>query len=124
MPSNQTAQVPHFDFGAPVLPAPVLTFAVRRGGKVVLTFLNDAGMSPVTASVKVSPDGASYIATTDDDNTNAVTNIVVKPRCSSTIEMNLRPGVDMFMQVEASGGVRAAMQVRGGESAGLEPRQF
>lgn len=126
MPNSQTGVVANYDFGAPNAEGIVLGFRVRNneGGKVSLRFEMDAtkdNTGSVTYSVQVAPlaaDGVSPGTFADSaaaNNLEAVEDVVVAPGTYREHELLLRPGVDAFVAVVASGGGRVQMQVRGDE---------
>lgn len=115
MPQNQIATQGHYDFGAPVTEGEVLRFRTRdnRGGKLQLLFENPDGESDGVVTVQVSPDGTTWADTTAAANLEAVADVTVERRCSRQAEILIRPNEDAFMRVQASGGTRMALQIRG-----------
>ena len=114
MPLSQTASVSVFDFGAPVLAADVLKFAVKEseGGKLELLFENPSDVA-ITVSALVSSDNSTYTATTAADNLSVITNVSVPARATRSFPVLLRRGTDKYFKVTASGGGRMQLQVRG-----------
>lgn len=135
MPSTQTALRAVYDFGAPSAEGIVLGFRTRNqtGGKLELLvenpvssrpgtpgFPGDAVQQPFTYSIQVAPaqaDGTpgTFIATTAALNLEAITDVVVGAGQNNAHTLLLKPGVDVFVLMVASGGARGHLQVVGDE---------
>jgi len=137
MPSTQAALRAVYDFDAPAVEglAGQLAFRVRtnQGGKVQLTFENSVSsrpltqgdatsglQQPITYSVQVAPalaDGTpdTFVDTASATNLEAVVDIVVGAGQSREHTILLRPNVDAFVLVTASGGARGQLVVVGDE---------
>jgi len=131
MPATQTALRAVYDFGAPSVEAIVLGFRVRAnmGGKLELLFENPVSARPATPgffetplpftySIQVAPALATglpdtFIATTAANNLEAVTDVVCNPGENNSHTLLIRPNIDSFVLVVASGGARGQMQVVG-----------
>lgn len=114
MPRTQTANVAIYDFGAPVTEDAVLTFQARRGGRLTVR-LENYGDTDLAATLQVSDDGSTWADTTAAANTTAVADVTIPPRQYREYQISLRDGEDAWMRLQASGGVRGQMQVRGDE---------
>lgn len=116
MPRTQTANVGNYDFGAPVAEGVALKFKTRdnQGGRLTARFEN-YGDSDLTVTVQVSADDSTYADTAVATNGNAVADEVVPPRQHREFEFFLRAGQDNYMRVQALGGVRGLLQLRGDE---------
>lgn len=131
MPANQIASTANFDFGAPVALGTVLLFKVKdhRGGKLNLRFENPDGRAAVAVTVQVAPSDAiaagdaevpdTFANTSAANNGAAIVGLSVGQRQSREATIFLRSGLDQWLRVQASGGARAALQIRG--DAILEP---
>lgn len=135
MPSTQTALRAVYDFGAPSAEGLVLGFRLRNqmGGKLELLvenpissrpatpgFENTGLQQPITYSIQVAPDDGTgapdtFVDTTAADNLEAVVDVVVGPGQNNAHTILLRPGVDQYVLVVASGGARGQLQVIGDE---------
>lgn len=135
MPLTQAAVRAVYDFDAPAAEglAGQLGFRVRnqQGGKLELIFENPVSSRPatpgfaatglqqsITYSIQVAPALASglpdtFVDTTAADNLEAVVDVVVGAGQRNAHTVLLRPGVDAFVLVVASGGARGQMQVVG-----------
>ena len=112
MPKSQVANVENYEFGAPLVEAQVLKFAVHQGGKAQLRFLAQESDNDITVSVQVSPDDSSWSDTTANDNGEAVVDEAIKRQTYLDYTVNLREGVDKYMRILASGAARGQMQMR------------
>jgi len=132
MPGTQIASQGNFDFGAPAASGEVLRFRTKksRGGKLILVFENPSGgANDLTVSVQVAPSIAivangvespdTFVATDAALNLAAVTDLVVAKNTTREVTILIRPGIDTFMRVLASGATRGIMQIRGDDI--LEP---
>lgn len=135
MPSTQTALRAVYDFGAPSAEGIVLGFRTRNqtGGKLELLVENPISSRPATPgdatsglqqdftySIQVAPalaDGTpdTFVDTAAANNLEAVVDVVATAGCSNSHTILLRPGVDAFVLVVASGGARGQLQVVGDE---------
>jgi len=135
MPQTQSAVRAVYDFEAPSSEAGVLGFRVRnnQGGKVQLRFENpitDTGQNPtqgnpneaatLTYSVQVADADANGDPDTFADTAAAVNLEAVADETLGAGENRdhtilLRPGLDQFVLVVASGGTRGQMIVTGDE---------
>ena len=135
MPSTQTALRAVYDFGAPSAEGIVLGFRLRanQGGKFELLVENPissrpatpgfelSGLQvPITYSIQVAPvdgDGlpGTFIATTAALNLEAITDVVVGAGQNNAHTLLLKPGIDVFVLMVASGGARGQLQVIGDE---------
>jgi len=135
MPLTQAAVRAVYDFDAPATEglAGQLGFRVRNntGGKLELIFENPVSSRPATPgfensglqqdivySIQVAPalaDGTpdTFVDTTAADNLEAVVDVALQAGCRNSHTVLLRPGVDAFVLVVASGGARGQMQVVG-----------
>jgi hypothetical protein len=114
MPKSQVAHVANFDFGAPVVSGEVLKFKVEMPGKRTLRFEAVGENNPITVTVQVSPDGSAWSNTSAAANVTAVVSEVIGVGQWKEYVVNLRAEKDLYMRVNASGGDRAQMQMRGG----------
>lgn len=137
MPATQTAVRAVYDFDAPAVEglAGQLGFRTRnnQGGKLQLTFENpissrpatpgfeNTGLQlPITFSVQVAPalaDGTpdTFVDTAAALNLETIVDIEVGPGQNRVHELLLRPGLDAFVLVTASGGARGQLLVVGDE---------
>jgi hypothetical protein len=135
MPSTQTALRAVYDFGAPSAEGIVLGFRLRNqmGGKLELLvenpissrpatpgFENSGLQVPITYSIQVAPDDGTgqpdtFLATTAALNLEAITDVVVGPGQNNAHTLLLKPGVDAYVLMVASGGARGQLQVVGDE---------
>lgn len=115
MPRSQTANTGVYDFGAPVTEGAPLVFRARHGGRLTMRFEN-YGDTDLTVTVQVAPDGSTWADTTSAANTTAVADEAIPPRQYREFDVLLRDGQDTWMRVQASGGVRGQLQIRGDES--------
>jgi len=135
MPSTQTALRAVYEFGAPSAEGLVLGFRVRNnaGGKLELLvenpvssrpatpgFENTGLQQPITYSIQVAPVlgtglPGTFADTTAADNLEAVVDVVVGPGQNNSHTILLRPDVDAFVLMVASGGARGQLQVVGDE---------
>ena len=135
MPLTQAAVRAVYDFDAPATEglAGQLGFRVRNnsGGKVELLFENPISSRPatpgfentglqrdITYSIQVAPDdgfGApdTFVDTDSTTNLETVVDVVLQAGCRNSHTLLLRPGIDAFVLVAASGGARGQMQVVG-----------
>lgn len=114
MPRTQTANTGVYDFGAPVAEGVPLRFAVRRGGRLTVRMEN-YGDSVMTCTLQVSADNSSYTDTTVAANGDAVADESIPPRQYREFQIFLREGQDKFLRLQAAGGVRGQLQIRGDE---------
>jgi len=130
MPQAQIATMGNFDFRAPVAEAEVLRFRTKpnRSGKLTLLFENPDSANNLTVTVQVAPAGAdnvtpgSWADTSAANNLAAVATVVVEKRCRREATILLRPGIDVWMRLQALGGGRGVLQIRGDDI--LEPVHF
>jgi len=133
MPATQTALRAVYEIGAPNAEGIVLGFRVRnqQGGKLELLvenpissrpatpgFENTGLQQPFTYSIQVAPALATglpdtFVDTTAADNLEAVVDVVATPGCNNSHTVLMRPGVDVFVLMVASGGARGQLQVVG-----------
>lgn len=120
MPKSQVAAQAVYDFNAPNTADAVIAWRVRnnQGGKVRLKFTRPvttpdpaADSRTLTVSLQVAPLSAgapgTFIATTAANNIAAVTNeTITQQGIERSFEILLRPNVDAFLLVKASGGCR------------------
>lgn len=114
MPRTQVANIGTYAFGAGVSATNFPVFAVRRGGRLTIRIENQ-GDAAMTVTLQVSADNSSWTTTTAAANTTAVSSASVPVRQYREYQISLREGQDKFMRLQASGGVRGEMQVRGDE---------
>lgn len=121
MPGTQVATIGTYDFGAPATEAVVLSFRTKKdqGGKLELLFTNDDGAATGTVTVQVSANGSSYSDTTAAANLTAVADKAIAPKITMAYTVLLRRGTDLYMRVQAVGGCRMGLQIRGDDI--LEP---
>tara|TARA_R100001086_G_scaffold236587_2_gene160108 strand:+ start:216 stop:590 length:375 start_codon:yes stop_codon:yes gene_type:complete len=112
MPRSQTANTGVYGFGAPVTESDVLTFRVRKGGRLTLRVEN-YGDTALGYTVQVSPDNSSWADTASATNGDAVADESCPARQYREHQINLRDGQDNFVRLQASGGVRGELQIRG-----------
>lgn len=115
MPRTQTANVGNYDFGAPVAEGVPLKFAARNGGRLTARFEN-YGDSDLTVTLQVSADDSTYADTAATPNGSAVADEVIPPRQYREFQINLREGQDNYLRLQALGGVRGLLQLRGDEA--------
>ena len=135
MPLTQAALRAVYDFDAPSSEglAGQLGFRVRtnQGGKLELVFENPVSsrpatpgfentglQQPITYSIQVAPadangDPGTFVDTTAAANLEVVVDVVVGAGQRNAHTILLRPGIDAFVLVTASGGARGQMQVVG-----------
>jgi hypothetical protein len=132
MPLTQSAVRAVYDFGAPSAEGIVLGFRVRNqmGGKLNLIvenpissrpatpgFENTGLQLPFTYSIQVAPVVAAtglpdtFADTSAAANLEAVVDVVATPGCHNSHTILLRPNVDAFVAVIASGGARGQLIV-------------
>ena len=114
MPRTQVANIGTYGFGAGVSETAPLTFSVRRGGRVTVRIENQ-GDATMTATLQRSADNSSWADTTAAANTTAVADVSIPPRQYREYQISLRDGTDNYFRLQASGGVRGELQVRGDE---------
>ncbi len=114
MPKSQVANVPIYDVGCPVTEAVVLKFRVRdkQGGKLQMAFIAEDSDAALTFTVQVSVDGVTYTDTTAAENQTAVADLSVNARTRRDRVVFLRPQIDNFVQIQASGGGRGQVEIR------------
>lgn len=121
MPQAQVAQGSFYDFGAPAASGQVLKFKVRpnAGGVLDFTFEAPDADADVTVSVQTAEttagDPGDFAATTSGKHGAAITSEVIKPRTNRTFRIVLRPGVDKWVRVLASGSDRCGVRIGGNE---------
>ena len=121
MPNLQTAVVLNEDFGAPAAEAAVLAFRTRdgQGGKLEVVVEMDAGNTgTLTYSLQVAPADASgnpgtFVDTAAATNLEAVVDETLTPGTRNSHTIIVRPGVDAFLLLVASGSTRGRLQLRG-----------
>ena len=135
MPLTQAALRAVYDFDAPSQEglAGQLGFRVRNqmGGKLELVFENPISSRPATpgfeltglqlpitysiqvAAADAAGDPDTFADTSAANNLEAVVDVVVGPGQRNAHTVLLRPGIDAFVLVIASGGARGQMQVVG-----------
>lgn len=121
MPQSQTASMGNYDFRAPVAEAEVLRFRTQpnKSGKLTLLFENPESDNSITVTLQVAPAGAdnvtpgSWADTSAANNLVAVADLVVQPRTQRDAAILIRPGVDAWVRLQASGGGRGILQIRG-----------
>lgn len=136
MPSSNTGRNALYDFEAPAIETAVLGFRLRdnRGGKFLLRFLNpitDTGQNPtfgdnvsqarnLTVSLQRAPASSGVPGTFTDSsaalNGEAIVDVVIGPGQSRDYTVILRPEVDKFVLIAASGATRGQMIVVDGDS--------
>jgi transposase-like protein len=115
MPRTQTANTGVYDFGAPVTEGVPLRFKARQGGRLTVRMEN-YGDSTLTCTLQVSADGTSYADTTVAANGDAVADEAIPARQFREFQIFLRQGQDNYMRLQAVGGVRGQLQIRGDEA--------
>lgn len=114
MPRTQTANTGIYDFGAPTAEGVVLQFRVKQGCLLTARLENQSDVS-ITATLQVSPDASTWADTAATPNTTAVADVVIPPRQYREYQINLRQGQDNYLRLQASGGGRGVLQLRGDE---------
>ena len=114
MPRTQTANIGNYDFGAPTAEGVVLKFAVRNGGRYTARFENQSDV-PVTVTMQVSADDSTWADTAATANTTAVADAVIPVKQYREFQISLRDGQDKYLRVQAVGGGRTLLQLRGDE---------
>ncbi len=112
MPQSQVAAVQNFDVGLPAVEAEVLKFRAHHGGKVQIRFENEEGDNDGTVSVKVAPDGSTWVDTTAADNLEAIVDEVIPRAQHRDFTILLRQEEDAYMQVVGLGETRLQVQLR------------
>jgi len=135
MPATQTALRAVYDFGAPSAEGIVLGFRVRNqaGGKLELLVENPISSRPATPgfeltglqqpftySIQVAPILGSGLPGTFVDtaaalNLETIVDVTVGAGQNNHHTLLLRPSVDAFVLMVASGGARGQLQVVGDE---------
>lgn len=114
MPKTQTANIGNYDFGAPVAEGVVLKWAARNGGRFTARIENQSDVT-LTCTLQVSADDSTFADTAATPNGNAVADEAIPPRQYREFDFFLREGQDNYLRMQAVGGGRGLLQMRGDE---------
>ena len=117
MPRTQVANIGTYGFGAGVTENAPLTFSVRRGGLLTIRDenQNEPQTGPIVVTLQVSADGTTWADTAATPNLTAVADVSIPARQYREWQVRLRQGQDNFLRLQASGGGRGELQIRGDE---------
>jgi len=117
MPRTQVANIGTYGFGAGVTENAPLTFSVRRGGRLTVRAenQNEPSTGAIAVTLQVSADNSSWADTTAAANTTAVADVSIPARQYREWQISLRDGQDKFFRLQAVGGGRGELQIRGDE---------
>jgi hypothetical protein len=117
MPRTQVANIGTYGFGAGVTENAPLTFSVRRGGRLTVRAenQNEPNTTALAVTLQVSADGTTWADTTAAANTTAVADVSIPARQYREWQISLRQGQDNFFRLQAVGGGRGELQIRGDE---------
>lgn len=112
MPRTQVANIGTYGFGAGVTENAPLLFSVRRGGRLSIRVENQDDVA-LEVTFQVSADNSTWADTTAAANTTAVANVSIPVRQYREYQISLRQGQDLFFRLQAVGGARGELQIRG-----------
>lgn len=95
--------------GTPAAGNKVAQFSVSRFGGYRVEI--SAPSDNLAVTMQVSTNGTDWSATSAATTQEVVTNVTVPAKTSQTFELNLRPGVDMYFRILATGGTNMLIRV-------------